>query len=260
MKRKITFVAWANASEKFPFDLDEAARGLASIAPAEQVFQHGEMLTAVDHVSPGSQNRPTRLRLLALHDADSAPSEWGPGAGATYIKLAANRYTAFFTHVTIWPDMIAAFDQHANSPGLTRLAAYIKEHTDQRVVFRALYEQELKQQLEDLQGYRTVEYGIHSPHKKIALSANGMVGNLLPRMWQRIPSFRVRVGMGRKGRRDAYLPDDLHDEVLKMSDAAEEFFDSLVISGPSKTLKTPAGGPQKVDVNLLSQRLRLSTP
>jgi hypothetical protein len=256
IKRRITFVAWASASEKRPFDLDEAISGLASVPPADQVFEHGEMLTAVDHVSSLTDNRPARLRLLALHDADNAPSEWGPGAGATHIKLAAGCYTAFFTHVVIWPDKIAAFDRYANAPGLGRLAAYIKEQTGERVIFRALYEQGLKQQLEDLSGYRSIEYGVHDPHKKIALAASGAIGSLLPRAWQMIPSIRVRVGMGRRGRRDAYLDDGLHDDVVAMSDAAEEFFDSLIISGPSKTRRTSSGGPQKIDVNLLSQRLQ----
>jgi hypothetical protein len=86
--RKIMFVAWADASEQEPFDLDAAAEELASIEPDEQVFRHGEMLTAVDHVSPNTSNKPLRLQLLALHDGDSAPSEWSPDAGATSIDLA----------------------------------------------------------------------------------------------------------------------------------------------------------------------------
>lgn len=257
--RKIMFVAWADASEDDPFEFDAAAGDLASIAPEQRVYAHGELLTAVDHVRANPSDGALRLQLLALHDGDNAPSEWSPEAGATSIEFDDGHYAAFVTHVVIWPDKIAAFDRHKNAPGLGRLAAYIKKYTGERVIFRALYEQGLKQELEELNGYRAVEYSIHDPHKKTALASSGMIGSLLPRAWQQIPSLRVRVGMGRKGRRDAYLPDEVHDEVVEMSDAAEELFDSLVISGLSKTLKTPTGKPKTVKVNLLSQRLHVAT-
>jgi hypothetical protein len=49
----------------------------------------------------------------------------------------------------------------------------------------------------------------------------------------------------------------LSDEILQIADKAEQFFDSLVVSGKSKTETTPAGNPKTVTVNLLSQRLQV---
>jgi hypothetical protein len=258
VKRNLTFVAWADALQKQPFDLGAASAALATVKAGEEVLKHGEELTAVDHVKPAKRDTDaTEIQLLALHDADNAPSEWGPGEGARRISIGDGRYTAFFTHVLIWPDNVAAFDAHANAPGLGRLAEYIKERTGQRIQFRALYEQGLKEQLEDIDGLRSFEYGIHDPHKKAELGASGMVGNLLPKMWQKVPSMRVKMGMGRRGRRDAYLPPDLADDVLKITDSAEQFFDALIFRGPSKTLKQPNGRPKPIEVNLLSKRLRV---
>jgi len=190
VKRKLTFVAWANASEKKPFDLDAAAKKLAEIKPKDIVLAHGQdLLTAVDHVRMGTATRATELQLLALHDAANAPSEWGPGAGARPVTIGKGRYTAFFTHVLMWPDKIAAFDGHANAPGLGRLADYLRLKTGQRVIFRALYEQGLKEQLEDIDHFRSFEYGIHDPHKKIALSGAGMLRAYLS--WRFVGSRRV---------------------------------------------------------------------
>lgn len=257
VKRKLTFVAWADAIKAKPFDLDAAGTALTAIPAVDRVLAHGDQLTAVDHAVAGTQAKPVQLRLLALHDADNAPSEWDPSGGARRITIGAGSYTAFFTHVVIWPDNVAAFDVHANAPGLGRLAEYIKEHTGQRVLFRALYEQGLKEQLEDLAGYRGFEYGVHDPHKKAQLGSSGMVGSILPKVWQKIPSMRVKVGMGRRGRRDAYLAPDVVDDVIAITDSAEQFFDSLILRGPSKTQKTPKGRPRTIEVNLLSQRLRV---
>jgi len=66
----------------------------------------------------------------------------------------------------------------------------------------------------------------------------------------------VKMGMSRRSRRDAYLPDEVSDEVIALTDAAEQFFDRMVISGPSKTRKRPNGRPEQVRVDLLNQRLR----
>lgn len=66
------------------------------------------------------------------------------------------------------------------------------------------------------------------------------------------------MGMGRKSKRDAYLPPDVADEVVGLADKAEQFFDALVIRGKSKTQKTAAGNPQTVEVNLLSRRLHVT--
>lgn len=253
LKRRIIFSAWADTVEKQPFDRLAAAEMLSTLEPDEVVLEHGEALTAVELIQKGTENKPTRLRLLALHDAANAPSAWGPGQGASLIDLGADQYSAFITHVSLWPNRIAAHDAHANAPGLGRLATYLHRLTDQKVAFRALYEQGLTDQLEDLVGVRGVEFAIHSPHK--TQTAEGMFGSLIPRLAPKAPSIRVSLGMGRRGPRDAYLDPEIAETVHDLADKAEQFFDSLKIRGKSKTITTEAGRPATVEVNLLSHRL-----
>jgi len=253
LKRKIVFSAWADTVEKQPFDRLAAAEALGGLKPDELVLDHGDALTAVELIEKGTQEEPTRLRLLALHDAANAPSAWGPGHGAHLINLGADQYSAFITHVSLWANKIAAHDAHANAPGLGRLASYLQRLADQKVMFRALYEQGLADQLEDLAGVRGVEFAIHNPHK--VQTAEGMVGSLIGHLAPRAPSIRVRLGMGRRGPRDAYLDPEIAEKVHDFADKAEQFFDSLVIRGTSKTTKTEAGRPKTVEINLLSHRL-----
>ena len=42
IKRKLTFVAWADAIQKRPFDLAKASTGLAKIKPNGQVLANGD--------------------------------------------------------------------------------------------------------------------------------------------------------------------------------------------------------------------------
>lgn len=257
LKRKLTFSAWADGSSKEGFDRLAAATAIAAIPHAELVYEAGEALTAVEVESVGSEDEPTHLRLFALHDADNAPSSWGPGEGASPVDFGDGRYSSFVSHVLLWSDKVAAYDRHANAPGLGRLADFIRAQTNERVIFRALYEQGLAEQIADLDGVRSVEYGIYRPHKHHAAQARGMFGPLLPAQVE-VPAFRVSMGMGRKSKRDATLPPEVTNQVIGMADQAEEFFDALTISGRSKTQKTAAGNPKMIELNLLSQRLHVA--
>ncbi len=254
IKRRLVFSAWADAVEKQPFDRLAAAKAIAALPPEDVVLEHGEALTAVEVIQQGTDEKPTRFRLLALHDAKSAPSAWRVGEGASLIDLADGRYSAFMTHVSLWPNMIAAHDAHANAPGLGRLGAYLHHLASQKVMFRALYEQGLADQLADLKGIRGLEIGIHSPHKRQQVD-DGMIGSLLPRLGKKVPSMRISFGMGLKGPRDAYIDPEIADVVYEISDKAEQLFDSFKVKGKSKTAKTAKGAPKTVTVNMLSQRL-----
>jgi hypothetical protein len=255
LTRRLTFSAWADLSEKHPFNRLAAAEALSKLKPADLVFGHTDALTAVELVQKGDASTPTYLQLLALHDAQSAPSSWGPGQGASLINLGTGQYSAFITHVAIWDNKIVAHDAHANAPGLGRLAAYLMDKAEGRVAFRALYEQGLANQLSDLEGLRGLDFAIHNPHK--LQNATGMLGSLIPQVSSKVPSIQVSVGMGRRGPRDAYLPDDIAKDVHEIADKAEQLFDTLKIKGKSKTEKTPAGKPKTVELNLLSHRLHV---
>lgn len=69
--------------------------------------------------------------------------------------------------------------------------------------------------------------------------------------------MRVSIGMGRKSPHNAYFDNELTEHILKVADKAEQFFDSLYVSGSSRIEKTKTGKPKTVTLNLLSQRLHI---
>lgn len=255
--RRLTFYAWADANEKHPFDRLLAASAVKALGKGDVVLDHGQdELTAVEIVSAGKEASPTKLLLHALHGPGSRPSEYGPGEGTRTIQIGKGRYTAFTGHLLIWPDKIAAIDVHANSPGLGRLAVYFRKQTNQRVVFRPLYNQGAAQRLKDLDGIRGVDFGIHEAHKIIQARKRGMLRSLLPS--RKFPSIRVSAGMSRKQPKDSYLEQEVEDELMALADSAEQFFDRLIVRGLSKSEKTKTGKKKSVQVNLLSERLHIA--
>jgi len=210
-------------------------------------------------VDKGGDGKPTRLVLLALHSYDDRPLSYEPGQLATAITIGKDQYTGWATHVSIWRDKIAAFDMYTAGPGLSRLSAYLRDQADAKVRFLPLYEQDLAQHLKDLDGLRSVDFSVHTPSRLARVgTGHGMFSDLVDNVRDRkVPSLRVSIGMGKKGPRDAALHPDVTDDVLELAEKAEEFFDALVISGKSKTEKTPSGKPKTVRFNLLSQRLHV---
>jgi hypothetical protein len=257
VSRKVRFVTWVDASKRQPFDRLEAASAVGQIPQDELVFEEDASLTAVELVDVGSDSKPSCLAVLALRDFDNRPLGWGPGALPQPIQIGEDLYTADLAHAVIWGDKVAAIEVHPNSPGLGRLSRYLSEMTQQRVLFRSLYQPDLAERLADLEGLRGFEFGIYDPRKVQAARQTGL-SSLIPQAFgPRIPSFRVSAGVGRRGGQDARLDEEISDEVLRLAARADEFFDSLKLSGKSKSLKTPAGQPKTVQINLLSERLQV---
>jgi hypothetical protein len=109
----------------------------------------------------------------------------------------------------------------------------------ERVCFRSLYEQETADRLRDLDGIRGVEFSIHESHKIQRARARGMLGSVLPR--RHFPSVHVSAGMSRKEPEDAYVDDELAEELFSLADDAEQYFDRIKIRGLSKTERTATG-------------------
>jgi len=255
--RRLTFYAWADTNQKHPFDRLAGAKQLKNVPKGEIVFDDGrEGLTAVEVVSVGTANTPTKLLLHALHGPGNRPSDYGPGEGTRTIQIGNGRYTAFTGHVLIWEDKVAAIDVHANSPGLGRLAVYFRRLADERVVFRPLFNQAMSEQLKDLEGIRGVDLAIHDPHKIVQARKRGTLRSLIPP--RKFPSIRVSAGMSRKEPKDSYLEPEIENEVLELADSADQFFDRLIVRGNSKTEKTSTGKPKSVRINLLSERLHVA--
>jgi hypothetical protein len=245
VKRRLTFYGWADTSEAHPFDRLRAAREVGDLDPDEVVLEQTDGgLTAVDLVEVGDADTPTRLLLHALHGPDSRPSDWGPGEGTRIIEIGEGRYTAFTSHVEIWPDKVAAIDLHANAPGLGRLSQYFWKRATERVAFRPLYRQDASERLRDLDGVRGFDFSIHEPHKVQQARRHGMLGSLLPN--RDFPSIYVSAGMSRKQPKDAYVDDEVAQELFEIADSAEDLFDRI-----------ETGKKKSVRVNLLSERLKV---
>jgi hypothetical protein len=254
-KRRLVFYAWADTSERFPFERLVAAAEVDGLETSKVVLdKDGETPTAVEIVEVGTGTSPTHLLLHALHGPENRPSEWGPGEGARTIDIGPDRFTAFTSHVAIWRDKVAAMDTHANAPGLGRLSNYFWKQAKQRVAFRPLYRQGTAERLRDLDGIRGVDFSIHDPHKIEQARKRGMIRSVLPQ--RKFPSVHVTAGMSRKEPRDAYIDDELASELFEIADSAEQYFDRITIRGLSKTERTPKGQKKTVEINLLSERLQ----
>lgn len=255
VSRRLVFYAWASTNPNHPFRRVVGAQTLAALDPEDVVLDHGDdHLTAVEIDDIGGDGTPTRLVLHALHGPGSRPSQWGPGEGARRITIGRGRYTAFSSHALIWEDKIAAIEMHANAPGLGRLSRYFWSLATERVSFRPLYEQRTADKLRDLDGIRGVDFAIHEPEKLLRARQRGMLAPLID---PRFPSIHVSAGMSRKQPKDAYIDDDMADELFELADVAEQYFDRIKIRGRSKTLRTPSGQKKSIEVNLLTERLQV---
>jgi hypothetical protein len=250
--RRVIFSAWASTNPKKPVDLEAAYDEVKPLTGKEMIVEQEESLTAVLALRAPDGVDPALFQVLALRDYDNRPLNWGPGVTPEPIVIGQDRYTADITHVAIWSDSIAAYDTYPNAPGLGRLAAYLRAKAGQRLIFRPLYEQDLAERLKDLEGMRRVEYGIHTPAKVQQANASNFLGSLIPQAFgDKAPSINVALGMSRSSPRDAYLDDSVAESIYAAVDKAEQFFDTLAISGRSKkTGKTER-------INLLSQRIQV---
>jgi hypothetical protein len=255
--RRLAFSGWQPIHQDQDFNRIAAARQMAALGGENCILRHDNVLTTVEVADAGSDDKPTRLVLMALHDAETSPNAWQAGSPPATITLADGQYAAFVTHVCLWEHGVAVNDAWGSAPGLGRLSKFIAKRTDQRVLFRRLYHPSVADQLDDLDGWRSVDFTIHDEYKQHRATAKGLFSKLGASELPQVPSIRVSIGMGRKGPGDAYLPEHLVDQFLRMTDQADEFFDSLVIRGKSKTKKTRTGRPRTVEINMLSQRLQV---
>jgi hypothetical protein len=132
------------------------------------------------------------------------------------------------------------------------LAAYLGEKCDERVNFIALYDRELIDYVKSLDGLTSVEFSITNSEKaqRAADSGKGVFGGLLSaRRGLEEISFGTRISVGRT--RDRRLDSQLEAEVLELAEEADQYFDSLRVTGIDPDTK------KSVEVNLLQTRLHV---
>jgi hypothetical protein len=252
VRRRLTLSAWQPANERIGFDRIAAAKAVKALPASDAVLDNEDGLTSVEVLKVGRDDKPTVFLVNALHDEANRPNEWAPGQPAKTIRLPRGAYTAFASHVLLWPNYVVGHDMWGNAPGLGRLARFLAHNADERVLFRPLYDPSLGDKLDDLKGWRGIDISIHDPKKRQKAKIKGLFGGVVT---DEVPTINVTLGMGRSGPRDAYLPSDVADGILEVVDRAEEFFDGLTIRGHSKTEKTKAGNPKLIEINLLTHRL-----
>src|SRR3984957_9619703 len=194
--RQLVFYKWSSVNAKPAFEYHQ---GLAELSdkivgdPQFAVVQNDEVTTAVEVVSPGTAVLPAKLQLLALRDEDNRPSQWKPGEPLSALVLPADYYPSDVSHVTLWPDGIAAQDMHANAPRLGRLSFYLRNQVHAYVTFEPLYQPDMFTRLQQLRGHlRGVEISLTRP--EYVDSNRGVFDTLLQAVFgERVPSVAVRL-------------------------------------------------------------------
>jgi hypothetical protein len=251
--RKLTFYAWRNGLKRRPFDRLAAARAVKGLEgdPDSVVEIEGTLVAALVS-AVGTATKPSRFQLLPLRDYENRPLRFRPGAALSAITLASGEYTSDVAHIALWPDGYAAYDAHGFAPGPQRLAAYLRETCEERVDFFALYDRELLDYVKSLEGLTAVEFSITSSEKaqRAMDSQKGVFAGLISaRRGLEEISFGTRISVGRsRGRR---LDPQLQADVLDLADKAEDYFDSLRVTGIDPDTK------KSVEVNLLQTRLHM---
>lgn len=251
--RKIVFYSWSSIDGKPAFDPERTIRVLSERIeqdPSFAVIRKNEVDTAVEVVPPDREAQSVRLQILALRSPNNRPSAWAPGQKIAAIPMSKNHYTADVTHVSIWPDGIAAQDLHGNAPRLGRLSFYIAKKLSGHVSFDPLYRPDMYEKLARMKGQlRAVEFALTRP-EYLNQKQSGTFSTLLPAAFgAKVPSVQVRVGMGRYGPKDRYLDEDTEEAVFSIAESADELVDKLIVRG-----RDPRSGRVE-KINFLTERL-----
>jgi hypothetical protein len=251
--RKLTFYAWQDGLKKRPFDRIGAAKAVKAMeGEPDSVAEIDGTLVAALVQDVGTATKPSRFQILPLRDYDNRPLRFQPGTALSAITLRSGEYTSDVAHISIWPDGYAAYDAHGFAPGPQRLGAYLREKCDERVNFVALYDRELIDYVKSLDGLTAVEFSITNSDKaqRAADSQKGVFAGLLSaRRGLEEISFGTRISVGRS--RDRRLDSQLEAEVLELAEEADQYFDSLRVTGIDPDTK------KSVEVNLLQTRLHV---
>lgn len=253
VNRRLVFYKWTSVDTKPPFLCQQAfgdLEGKIKADPAFAVMDKNDVTTAVMVMAPGSDTDPAKIQLLALRTADNRPSQWKPGEPLGPLPLLADQYPADVTHVMMWPDGIAAQDLHPNAPRLGRLSYYLRHQLSADVSFEPLYQPDMLERFRQLRGQlRGVEISMTRP--EYLNDDRGAFGTLLPAVFgSRAPSVGVRIGMGRRGRRDRFLDGATEEAVFQIAETAHDQVDRLIVFGRDRLTGKTAR------VNLLSERLQ----
>src|ERR1700722_6139999 len=251
--RQLVFYKWSSVNAKPAFEYHQALAELSDKIvgdPQFAVVQNDEATTAVEVVSPGTAVLPAKLQLLALRDEDNRPSQWKPGEPLSALVLPADYYPSDVSHVTLWPDGIAAQDLHANAPRLGRLSFYLRQQVHAYVTFEALYHPDMLVRLQQLRGHvRGVEISL--TRTEYVEPSQGAFSTLVPAIWgPRAPSLSVHIGMGRRGPRNRFIDEAAEEDIFRIAEDAHDTVDRLVVIGKNPTTN------KTERVNLLSERLQ----
>jgi hypothetical protein len=251
--RKLTFYAWKDGLKRRPFDRLAAAEAVKDIqGKPDSVVEIDGTLVAALVKDVGSTTKASRFQLLPLRDYDNRPLRFKPGSALSAITLASGEYTSDVAHITVWPDGYAAYDAHGFAPGPSRLSAYLSETAEERVDFLALYDRDLLAYVKSLDGLTAVEFSITSTDKaQRAVDSNKGVfaGLVSARRGLEEISFGTRISVGRT--KDRRLDTQLQEDVLDLADKADQYFDSLRVTGID-----PATGTS-ITINLLQTRIHI---
>lgn len=248
VRRRIRFFAWESLPERPEFDLGGAVQTIAALEDADWRYEAGDMTTAALVDEQPAEDRPACLRFFRLREGDDVPHKMDIERATTPIEVDEGEAITDWTHVIIWPDGYAAHDPHRDAPTLTRLAAYFRAKTNERLNFVSLFDRNLIEQLRALEDLRAVELRIARPDAlQDAEDRNlGMfegIFNMARESESATLSTTISVGRSRT----RHLNPELKEEVVALAEIASEFLDHLVVRG--------VHDGRTVQIDLLHQRI-----
>jgi hypothetical protein len=234
------------------FDMRATIEGKIAATQADSkalVYQDTLALSvdAVDAVDPAWE---IRARFMTLRPRESIPVQYDPSSGLTPITIPDGCYIADVMHLIIKSEGYVCYDRHDEGPTLGELSQYFTEFLYAPVAFVSLYKGSLKEELDDMaKQLRKVEIAIVSTSITDA-DQRGLIGNLVPlHLGEKVPIITVSLGMGRTGRRDEYLAEDIQNDAMRIAGDAGELVERMKVSGRRRSTG------KVEELNILRRRL-----
>jgi hypothetical protein len=231
LQRRVVFYGWEDIEGMPAFEHIRSADAVTNLPPTAWAYAEDDFVTGCLVDRQGSDEEPTCVRFFRLRSGDELPHILRDRL-PTPLELEQDEAITDWTHVVIWPDSFAAHDSRRDAPGLNRLATYFRERANQRVRFFPLYDRSLIDLLEGLDEIKAVELKIQLSRAEQLEQAGqgGLFAGLIDvgrEADAAVISTRISVGMSRRN----FLSPSVRQEVLGLAQNAEEFLDSLQITG-----------------------------
>src|SRR6266487_1563081 len=214
LQRRIVFYGWEDIEGRPQFDRANAAAAVENLQAGAWSMDDGfGYVTGVLVDRTGEGNEPLCLRCFRLRAGDDVPFKLDAARHASPIELEQDEAITDWTHVVIWSDNYAAHDSRRDAPGVNRLAAYLRDRSNESIRFFPLYDRSLIDQLAALDDIKAVDVKIQLGRADQVAQAQGggLFGGLFAVGQEaEAATITTRVSVGHQRR---FLNRQVQDEV-----------------------------------------------